>query len=280
MNILLHVHACKRGQCLPLLPVAATDTDFCRSHGLMTPEPWAVPHLRVGTCFCGACGTALLKVTGRAWMPLSPISGGLGGNNGNAQEPWQAAHAVECLLLTALTDLPEGPLEDTARKAGHSLAWVTLSDKGARGQRLDLSGPAIAEMIGSAMPLCHSQGFLLPDEPAQLRALLTELALGMGFDIICTTGGTGLSPRDITPQTTAALLDTPLPGFTQAMLAASLAKTPHAVISRAAAGALGQSIIINLPGSRKAVVENLAAVLPALPHALAKLQGDSADCGG
>ena len=70
MNILLHVHACKRGQCLPLLPVAATDTDFCRSHGLMTPEPWAMPHLRVGTCFCGACGTALLTVTGRAWMPL------------------------------------------------------------------------------------------------------------------------------------------------------------------------------------------------------------------
>ena len=277
MNILLHVHACKRGQCLPLLPVAATDTDFCRSHGLMTPEPWAMPHLRVGTCFCGACGTALLKVTGRAWIPLLPNVANPGGNG---EEPWQASHAVQCLLLAALTDLPEGPLEVTARKTGYSLAWITLSDKGARGQRLDLSGPAIAEMVGSAMPLSHSQGFLLPDEAAQLRALLTELALSQGFDLICTTGGTGLSARDITPQTTAALLDTPLPGFTQAMLAASLAKTPHAVISRAAAGALGQSIIINLPGSRKAVVENLAAVLPALPHALAKLQGDPADCGG
>ena len=277
MNILLHVHACKRGQCLPLLPVAATDSDFCRSHGLMTPEPWAMPHLRVGTCFCGACGTALLKVTGRAWIPLLPNVANPGGNG---EEPWQASHAVQCLLLAALTDLPEGPLEVTARKTGYSLAWITLSDKGARGQRLDLSGPAIAEMVGSAMPLSHSQGFLLPDEAAQLRALLTELALSQGFDLICTTGGTGLSARDITPQTTAALLDTPLPGFTQAMLAASLAKTPHAVISRAAAGALGQSIIINLPGSRKAVVENLAAVLPALPHALAKLQGDPADCGG
>lgn len=277
MNILLHVHACKRGQCLPLLPVAATDSDFCRSHGLMTPEPWAMPHLRVGTCFCGACGTALLKVTGRAWIPLLPNVANPGGNG---EEPWQASHAVQCLLLAALTDLPEGPLEVTARKTGYSLAWITLSDKGARGQRLDLSGPAIAEMVGSAMPLSHSQGFLLPDEAAQLRALLTELALSQGFDLICTTGGTGLSARDITPQTTAALLDTPLPGFTQAMLAASLAKTPHAVISRAAAGTLGQSIIINLPGSRKAVVENLAAVLPALPHALAKLQGDPADCGG
>ena len=277
MNILLHVHACKRGQCLPLLPVAATDSDFCRSHGLMTPEPWAMPHLRVGTCFCGACGTALLKVTGRAWIPLLPNVANPGGNG---EEPWQASHAVQCLLLAALTDLPEGPLEVTARKTGYSLAWITLSDKGARGQRLDLSGPAIAEMVGSAMPLSHSQGFLLPDEAAQLRALLTELALSQGFDLICTTGGTGLSVRDITPQTTAALLDTPLPGFTQAMLAASLAKTPHAVISRAAAGTLGQSIIINLPGSRKPGVENLAAVLPALPHALAKLQGDPADCGG
>ena len=270
MNILLHVHACKRGQCLPLLPVAAANADFCRSHGLMTPEPWAVPHLRVGTCFCGACGTALLQVTGQAWMPACSCGG----------EPDPAAHAVHCLLLTALTDLPEGPLEVTTRKTGYSLAWVTLSDKGSRGQRQDQSGPAIAEMTAAAMPLCHSQGFMLPDEPLRLRALLVELALSQGYDLICTTGGTGLSPRDITPQVTAALLDMPLPGFTQAMLAASLAKTPHAVISRAAAGALGQSIIINLPGSRKAVVENLAAVLPALPHALAKLQGDPADCGG
>ena len=114
----------------------------------------------------------------------------------------------------------------------------------------------------------------------RLRALLTELALSQAYDLICTTGGTGLSPRDITPQVTEALLDTSLPGFSQVMLAASLAKTPHAIISRAAAGVLGQSIIINLPGSRKAVMENLAAVLPALPHALAKLQGDPADCGG
>ena len=171
-------------------------------------------------------------------------------------------------------------LQQAGGAAGHGAPRSGEMVEGARGQRLDLSGPAIAEMVGSAMPLSHSQGFLLPDEAAQLRALLTELALSQGFDLICTTGGTGLSARDITPQTTAALLDTPLPGFTQAMLAASLAKTPHAVISRAAAGALGQSIIINLPGSRKAVVENLAAVLPALPHALAKLQGDPADCGG
>ena len=98
--------------------------------------------------------------------------------------------------------------------------------------------------------------------------------------VISTSGGTGVGPRDISPQVTSAVLDYPLPGFSMAMMQASLAKTPHAAISRAVAGVLGQSIIINLPGSRKAVVENLEAVLPALPHALDKLHGDPADCGG
>ncbi len=276
MNILMHLHACQRGQVLPLLPAGAPLDGHMAGHGLMAPEQWALPTLTVGTTLCGACGTALLKVTGRIWLAV-PISQG-----GAAQACVIDAtrHAAHCLLLTALTDLPEGPLELTPRKDGHSLAWVTLSDKGSRGMRQDLSGPAIAEAVAAAMPLCHSQGFVLPDEAVQLRALLTELALSHGYDIICTTGGTGLSPRDITPQVTEALLDASLPGFSQAMLAASMAKTPHAIISRATAGILGQSIIINLPGSRKAVVENLAAVLPALPHALNKLQGDTVDCGG
>lgn len=276
MNILMHIHACQRGQCLPLLPVGVPVDEYLARHGLMAPEQWALPALTVGTTLCGACGTPLLKVTGRAWLAVQGCLGGATHGCGIGA----ARHSAHSLLLTALTDLPEGPLELTPRKNGHSLAWITLSDKGSRGMREDLSGPAIAETIAAAMPLCHSQGFMLPDEAVDLRALLTELALSHGYDIICTTGGTGLSPRDITPQVTEALLDANLPGFTQAMLAASMAKTPHAIISRAAAGTLGQSIIINLPGSRKAVVENLVAVLPALPHALNKLQGDPSDCGG
>ena len=103
---------------------------------------------------------------------------------------------------------------------------------------------------------------------------------GQGYDIICTSGGTGVGPRDITPQTVAPLLDLELPGFATAMMLESLKKTPHAAISRAVCGVLGPSIVITLPGSRKAVLENLAAVLPALPHALDKLHGDPADCGG
>lgn len=237
---------------------------------------------------CPCCRSARACTT-----PTAPRCSRLRAGYGCLLCPGQAdPHALCCSLLTALTDLagcPDlgGPLAapgGTARlevcKNGRSLAWITLSDKGSQGLREDLSGPAIAEIIGADLPLCHSQGFLLPDEPGPLRALLTELALGLEYDLICTTGGTGLSPRDIAPQVTAALLDLPLPGFSQAMLAASLAKTPRAALSRAVAGVLGRSIVINLPGSRKAVLENLAAVLPALPHALDKLHGDSADCGG
>ncbi|MBE6442162.1 MAG: MogA/MoaB family molybdenum cofactor biosynthesis protein [Desulfovibrio desulfuricans] len=258
MKLPLHIHACAQGQCLPLRPDDAADI---RGHAAASRVLREAALLSVGTRLCAPDGTPLFAVTGKAWLP---VAGG---------------HAADCPLLTALADVRDGPLDAAPRKEGYSLAWVTLSDKGAHGLREDASGPAIAALAAAALPLCHSQGFLLPDEAPRLRALLTELALHQGYDCICTTGGTGLSPRDITPQVTAALLDAPLPGFTQAMLAASLAKTPHAVISRAAAGTLGRSIIINLPGSRKAVEENLAAVLPALPHALAKLQGDPADCG-
>lgn len=273
MHLSLRLHACAVGQFLPLIPGTAPYPPLWRAHRLTGP-PGALPPLPVGASLHTADDAALLKVTGRIWLP--PPAG--------QADP----HALCCALLTALTDLAAfpgiaeaagGEVSVDVRKQGWSLAWVTLSDKGSQGLREDLSGPAIAELVGASLPLCHSQGFLLPDEAGLLRALLTDLALHQEYDLICTTGGTGLSPRDIAPQVTAALLDLPLPGFSQAMLAASLAKTPRAAISRAVAGVLGRSIVINLPGSRRAVLENLAAVLPALPHALAKLRGDAADCG-
>jgi molybdenum cofactor synthesis domain-containing protein len=172
---------------------------------------------------------------------------------------------------------PQG-LSLDVRKEGKALAWVTLSDKAYAGQRQDCAGPLIAQIIGQVLPLCLTQGFLLADDPARLRSLLTDLALEQGFDLIITTGGTGVAPRDLTPEATSAVLDKRLPGMETAMLLASLAKTPHAVISRAVAGILGKSLIINLPGSPKAVAENLEALLPALPHVLAKMHGDPADC--
>ena len=125
----------------------------------------------------------------------------------------------------------------------------------------------------------HEQGFMIPDDPQALRALVMELALGQGYDLILTSGGTGLAPRDTTPEALLPLFERRLPGFEQAMMQASLAKTPTAAVSRAVAGTLGRTIVITLPGSRKAVSENLAAILPALGHALEKLHGDPSDCG-
>jgi len=120
--------------------------------------------------------------------------------------------------------------------------------------------------------------FLLPDEPGQLKALLAALALEHGFDLILTSGGTGLAPRDTAPEATLAVIERRLPGFERAMTAASLEKTPHAMLSRAVAGTLGESVIINLPGSPKAVAEIVHAIAPALAHAVDKLQGDTSDC--
>ncbi|MCG8531657.1 MAG: MogA/MoaB family molybdenum cofactor biosynthesis protein [Desulfovibrionales bacterium] len=164
-------------------------------------------------------------------------------------------------------------------KNSMSLAWITLSDKGARNLRVDGSGPLIEKLVRETYALSYARGFIIPDEERQLRQLLTDLALAQQFDCILTTGGTGVSPRDVTPEATLGVIEKRLKGFEQAMMAVSLDKTPHAVISRAIAGTLGNSLIVNMPGSTKAVSETLTAILPAVGHTLAKLQGDPADCG-
>ncbi|KAF5058116.1 putative molybdopterin binding domain protein [anaerobic digester metagenome] len=164
-------------------------------------------------------------------------------------------------------------------RSGFSLAWITLSDKGSRGERVDASGPCIRDTVAETMELSLARGVIIPDEPLMLKAALADCCLNHGFDLVFTTGGTGVGPRDITPEATLPLLDKRLPGFERAMTLASLAKTPHAVISRAVAGTMGKSLVVNLPGSPKAVRENLAAILPALRHTVEKLQGDPRDCG-
>lgn len=164
-------------------------------------------------------------------------------------------------------------------RKGFSLAWITLSDKGFRGERMDASGPVIRNLVAEAMELCLEQGIVIPDDPNVLKHVLVDFCLQQQFDLVLTTGGTGVGPRDITPEVTLSVLDKRLPGFEQAMTTAALEKTPHAVISRAAAGVMGTSLVINLPGSPKAVRENLLSILPTLKHTVEKLQGDEKDCG-
>ena len=153
---------------------------------------------------------------------------------------------------------------------------LTLSDKGSQGQRVDESGPVVEELLAPVGEVVHAA--ILPDDLESIVALLIAWTDQKKLDLIVTTGGTGLSPRDVTPQATLQAIDYEIPGMAEAMRMKSLQKTPHAMVSRAVVGVRKQTMIINLPGSPKAARENLETVLPALSHAIAKLTGDPSDC--
>jgi molybdenum cofactor synthesis domain-containing protein len=156
-------------------------------------------------------------------------------------------------------------------------AILTLSDQGYQGKRDDQSGPALASWLcaHSVNVVCTK---LLPDEAEGISEQLKEWADAGQCDLILTTGGTGVSPRDVTPEATRKILDREIPGLAEAMRARSLAKTSQAMLSRAVAGMRGRVLIVNLPGSPRGAVENLEAIWPAIPHAIQKIQGDMSDC--
>ncbi len=157
-------------------------------------------------------------------------------------------------------------------------AILTLSDRSSRGERPDASGPALEKWLAErGVATLFSE--IIPDDEETIVVKLMGWADSGKFDLILTTGGTGVSPRDVTPDATRRVIDREIPGFGEVMRAESLKKTPHAMISRAIAGIRGNSLIINLPGSPKGAVENLEAVWRAVPHAVAKLQGDPEECG-
>lgn len=156
-------------------------------------------------------------------------------------------------------------------------AILTISDKGHRGERIDRSGPAVAAWL-TERDVEIAETKMLPDEPDAISAALIEWADAFHVDLIVTTGGTGVSPRDNTPEATRKVLEREIPGMGEAMRAASLSKTPFAMISRAVAGIRGRTLIVNLPGSPKGAVENLEAVWPAVPQSILKIQGDMSDC--
>ncbi len=158
-----------------------------------------------------------------------------------------------------------------------SVGILTISDKGSRGEREDLSGPEIREMVAS-LPGRVEAYEIVPDEEDVISDKLREYADGKRLNLILTTGGTGLSPRDVTPEATRKILDREVPGIPEAMRAEGMKMNPFAMLSRASAGIRGCSLIVNLPGSPRAVRENLAVVLPVLKHALEKVQGDLSEC--
>ncbi|ANA39676.1 MULTISPECIES: molybdopterin adenylyltransferase [Geobacter] len=156
-------------------------------------------------------------------------------------------------------------------------AILTLSDKGSRGERADASGPALVAWLAErGVETVRTE--IIPDEADLISARLAAWADAGDADLILTTGGTGVSPRDVTPDATMTILDRLIPGFGEVMRMRSLQKTPNAMISRAVAGIRGTALIINLPGSPRGAVENLEAVWPAVPHAVEKIQGNTRDC--
>ena len=154
---------------------------------------------------------------------------------------------------------------------------LTISDKGSRGERKDESGAVAAGMLEDAGFLLEKRE-IVPDNEQQIRDTLIKWADRDNLSLIVTSGGTGLSPSDVTPQAMADVIDFQVPGISEAMRAESLKKTPHAMLSRAIAGVRGACLIINLPGSPGGVRDNLTAVLPALAHGISKLEGDKTDC--
>ena len=150
---------------------------------------------------------------------------------------------------------------------------LTLSDRSARGEREDLSGPALARraaMEGWSV----ARQLILPDDESAIRQTLAQWADAGDLDLILTTGGSGFAPRDVTPEATRVVLEKEAPGLAEAMRAASLKITPHAMLSRSIAGIRKRTLIINLPGSPKGAVENLEVVIPVLPHAIQLLLDD------
>lgn len=157
---------------------------------------------------------------------------------------------------------------------------LTLSDRSARGERPDESGPLLARIVRERLGAQVEAQAVLPDERAAIEQTLRAWADGLDLDLVLTTGGTGFAPRDVTPEATRAVIEREAPGLAEAMRADSARQTPHAMLSRAVCGIRGRTLIVNLPGSPRAARENLAVLLPVLPHAIALLRESPASEAG
>ncbi len=159
----------------------------------------------------------------------------------------------------------------------YTCAILTISDRGAKGERKDLSGPSVKELLKDQYEI--KEMLILPDEEEIISEAIKKLTDKIGVDLVITTGGTGVTPRDVTPEATRKVIEKELPGFSEIMRVESYKITPHGIISRGVCGIRGKSLIINLPGSPKAAVECLSFIMPALDHTLSKLKGSEEECG-
>ncbi len=156
-------------------------------------------------------------------------------------------------------------------------AVVTVSDRSFRKERADASGPAVARLL-AGLPAAVEQQIVVPDEKPIIGRALRHLSDGLGMDLVVTTGGTGVDPRDVTPEATREVIDREVPGMAEVMRAESQKKVGTAMLSRAVVGIRGKTLIVNLPGSPGGARENLESILPVLPHAIEKIRGGGGDC--
>lgn len=154
---------------------------------------------------------------------------------------------------------------------------ITVSDKGSKGERADASGPAIQEMVAQIAGAVEKY-VIVPDEKEEIKAAIIEMSDVLNLNLVLTTGGTGFSKRDVTPEATLEVIEKLVPGIPEAMRAKSMQITPKAMLSRAQAGIRKNTLIINLPGSPKSVKENLEVILPALSHGIEILIGEASEC--
>ncbi len=168
-------------------------------------------------------------------------------------------------------------LEAIPRSATQAVV-ITVSDRCHRGETIDTAGPAVAELLQNELQAHIQHTEVVPDDRSAIIEALKRYCDQHSVDLLVTAGGTGPAPRDITPEATREVVERPTPGFDEAMRYASLAKTPTAILSRGTSGIRGATFIVNLPGSERGAVENMEAIIKALPHGIKKLRGDPADC--